>query len=718
MNLGNVVRVFGLLMLGLCCLASNGHAQWTRLSTLDGVSPRDFATTTSGVIYLLDNTDDGIYYSTDRGDNWNHRSDLDTLSITVLQAYGNDLYFLASSLSFSVFKNCIHRLDRPDGIPDTIPSPRSGSVGTFFIADNGWLYATLEGNPATDSVYLSTDGGQNWNSVCKKFSDVHGMNGLRVDPLQRIWSYNQWGIARYDFDSGQWLRKDEFGSMNSSTRWYFFLPNGEVYINTGFRVVRLSKDGDAYSTLYESTFSAYPTLEFWVTGDGALLISERAHDYTHECLAYRISTDGGASWSFVDTSRDLQLRFLGESQGTLFSAHVEEIFRSTDMGRTIEYCGAGIASARVRDFEIRGENLHVLTSRYALSGDGGASWVYRRSDESTSPSGFHVTSNGTFFESPGWFRVSKDSARTWTEPLPHDGGNQVIELIARDDMVLGIFSDNSIRRSFDEGMTWTTVYQTSGSSWMYQFLDLPHGFYALKDDQLIRSSDLGATWSSIPLPATEGPFLFGNQRVLLLSASSVLWSSSDHGDSWQPLPLDTLSRTLIHVSSNDEGHLAAIRAGGKGSRTYLDVIYSVNDGRSWKKITENLPRAFVNSGGGLGVLTGFTSANKLFVSVPYRGLYFYDASTLDVRREPPVAASIRMDIWPTISNAEVRIGWETRSAARLRITTLTGAVMHDRAYSAGEQIHCIDIGSWPAGTYHVRVLADGLSGTGKFVVVR
>ncbi len=709
----NVSRLIPLLGMLLCTVVMPLQAQWHRLETLDGMSPRDLAVTGDGTVYVVANHDAGFYYSTDRGDSWTHRIDLDSLQIGTLYAHGNDLYLLATSAAGGRGMQRVYRLAAPDAVPEAVRTPHAGSVGSFCIADNEWLYLTHAGNPATDSVYVSQDGGQSWASVCRKFSDVYGKNALVVDNLQQIWSYDQWRLVRWDQGSGQWLRWDGLGSKNTGTRWYFYKPDGDLYVNNGTKIVRLPRDGGAPVTIHTSSS---PSMNLWMTANGALLIAERNPDYTIDVHSYRITTDEGATWEYIDTLRSKHLAFFGESQGMIYGNSGNDILRSSDLGRTIQDCSAGIAAALVQDYEIRGERIHAITSRYAVSGDAGGSWIYHDFESPITPSEFQVTSDGTFFENRYGFRISHDSARSWIEPFPGDTGRMVAQFFALDDLILCVLYDASIRRSLDGGVTWEKVYQSSGNTG--SFIHVHGSFYSIWHEQLIRSTDEGATWDSTMLPALDDPFIFGNQRMLFLSASTILWSSTDHGDSWTPLPLDTLSRTLVSVAANDQGHLAATRFRGEGFRSYADIVLSTDDGRSWKKITGDLPGAFTQGTFGAALKVAFTASNKLFLSVPWQGLYYRDLTQLDIETESPAAASLSLELWPTVGASEVRLRMNSDEDTRLRVTAISGAVMHERTIPAGERTQIIDVRSWPAGTYFLHAVAAEASVVKPFVVVR
>ncbi|MBR9975086.1 MAG: hypothetical protein KFF77_05860 [Bacteroidetes bacterium] len=717
MTSGAAFRISFLILLLIISATLPAHAQWQRLETLEGFLARDFAASEHGNFALLGATDDGLYVSTDRGGNWIHRADLDSLTINWLDAHGNDIFLLAGSTTNARGKRRVYRLPAIDAAVVPVPAPRDGSVSAFCIADNGWMYATLEGNPATDSVYYSTDAGNSWTSVCRKYSDRSGKYALRIDPLRRIWSYDQWSLSRWDAETQQWLRWDGYGKTSGSSCWYFFRPNGDLVACTGARIDLLPASGAAVTTLYQSTFTAYPTIEFWMDRDGALLVSDRVGDGGLYTQVFRSTSDEGQSWVVVDSSRNAYMQFLGESDGTVFAGSGESVLTTADLGRTFKNRNAGLSAVNVQDFEIRGEHIHALTRSYALSDDGGATWQYRDTESSTSLPALQVLSDGTFLcIVNGYLHMSRDSAATWFSAQPEQQENLIQQVIATDDVMVGVFYDNSIRRSTDGGMTWMSAHLIPGRP---NSLFEAHGvFYTMYDDQLLRSTDRGGTWTSSTLPAIERAFLFGNTRALFLSASSILWRSLDHGDTWNPLPLDTLTRTFYGIAHNTRGDIAAVRMASDARPRLTDIVYSANDGESWKKITYDLPATFTYGGFPFGVGIGFTASNTLFLSVPSRGFYTLDANTLGTRNAPPSSPALSLDVWPTVADDEVQVTVRFPRPVRLRVTSLLGATMYDETLPVAGQPRRLDVGSWPAGMYLLHAQSGDSRTARRFMILR
>jgi hypothetical protein len=328
-----------------------------------------------------------------------------------------------------------------------------------------------------------------------------------------------------------------------------------------------------------------------------------------------------------------------------------------------------------------------------------------------------VLSNGTFLcIVNGYLRMSHDSAATWFSPLPEQQDNLIRQFIAVDDVIVGMFYDSTIRRSSDGGLTWSVAHRILRQT---NKLFEAHGvLYTMYDDQLLRSTDRGGTWTSHTLPAIEDAFLFGSTRALFLSASSVLWRSLDHGDTWNHLPLDTLTRTLYGVASNYRGDIAGIRMDSDARPRLTDVVYSVNDGESWKKITYDLPATFTNSTFPFGVGLGFTASNTLLLSVRSRGFYTLDANTLATNGAPSSTPELSLDAWPTVADQEVRVAVRSPHPVRLRVTSLLGATMFDEAIPNAGQPRHLDVASWPAGTYFLHALSGDSQTMRRFVILR
>lgn len=716
MNGGNVSRFIALTGLCICVFSTNLSAQWQRVETLEGITVQDFAITTGGTLYASSEREDGLYYSTDAGQNWQRREDLATLLSLNLETAGEELYFLAMDLSQSMNPRRIFRLQSPVSPLEIIPSPRDGNVGSFCCSEDGWLYATLTDNPATDSVYLSTDGGQSWNGLCVKYAAETGKNTLRVDARKRIWSQSGSDVGWYDVSTQRWVSLGATGSFYTNRLRIFFQDNGDVLINDGRGVVRYSAATSSLTDVYVPDNPIFDGIEFWPVSDGYLHICERGSDIENPSAVLWESSDDGVTWNTVRDDLRLPVRFLGEFNGTIFANHAGMLVNTRDHGRTFLSVSRGIASKDVWKFETRGDRIHVQAWRYGVSSDAGATWSYPEISAGFNPQGFQITSDGTWYEDMGIFRISRDSGRTWETPWGSVGGPFVADFLALDDVVLLALGDGTLQRSTDAGRSWTPTY--SARPYVTNLIEVSGVLYGLAENSMIHSTDRGANWSSSELPATENAILIGNDRMLLLSASSVLWTSSDMWQTWQRPPLDKLTQGIKSFAVHRHGFFAAVRDEVKPDSSRRKVILSIDDGQTWSDITGNLPAAFTEKNFTPPAQLGFSFKNKLFVNVRGQGLYVYDAIPVNISRDDDNPRSPEITLWPTVAFSEIKYRVNSTNSSVVTVYNSLGAIMYHADNPADNSARIIDVRDWTTGTYYLRAVNAGGAEVKEFVVLR
>lgn len=697
-------------------LATDLQAQWQRVETLEGIEAQDFAITAGGTLYTSSSQEDGLYFSTDTGQNWQRRDDFGRLFCLTMETAGEDLYFLAMDLQQPGLPRSIFRLQGPLSSLEIIPSPRSGSIDYFCCSQDGWLYATLIDGPAKDTVFLSTDGGQSWTALCVKFAAQQSKNALRIDARKTLWSQSTSDVGWYDVPTQRWISIGASGSLYTNRLRIFIQDNGDVFSNDGFSVVRYSAATSSLNDVFIPDEPLLNGLDFWTAADGRLFVCERGSDSVNPSAVLRESTDGGATWHILADDLGHPVSFLGEIDGTIYANHAGTLVRTQDNGRTFQSCGRGIASKDVWKFETRGNRIHAQAARYAISSDAGETWTYPGICAGFNPQGIQITADGTWYEDMGIFRISRDSGKTWETPWGSVGGPAVINLLALDDVVLLALGDGTLQRSTDAGRSWTPTYTTS--PYVTNLIEVNDVLYGLAANSLILSTDRGESWSSSDLPASENPMLTGNERTLLLSASSVLWTSSDMGRSWLRLPLDKLTQGIKLFAVHRHGFFAAVRDEIKPDSSRRKVILSVDDGLSWTDITGNLPAAFTEKNLMPVAQLGFSHANKLFVNVRGQGLYEYDAIPVNISLDEEFSPSLEITLWPTVASSEIRYRVNSPQNSVVRVYNSTGARMHHVEIPADGSAQRIDVSEWTSGTYFLRAVSEGRSVVKEFVVLR
>ncbi len=695
----NLARRFNLILpvIFLLC-AAQGHAQWQRVTSLSAASTMLVEMNAEGVLCCVPYGNDGLYISTDGGDSWTHQTDLEDRLIRNVELSRGDLLI---HIGDSLFVR-----DGLYGPLAGISSPRDGKIGTFCTDDAENVYVTLVGNPLTDSVYVSSDRGISWQPLTYKFSDDGKKNALLADAAGNLWSHDLYNVGCFNIDTGQWEKLSGLGFRSSNVPRIFPDDRGHVYINCEKRIVKHDIATNVNHELFAQEPGSYAVLEFWPTAAGPLLLSYRQNSLSRGMLLR--STDDGVSWSVVDSLLPTQLQFIGEYDGWLYCSTWGQILRTADLGMTFEDCTEGLYTQSVSNFEVRGARVHVMAMRYALSDDGGNTWEYPAYGHGLNPNELQVTADGVAYENRGWLRVSYDSLRTWEEPQEME---QLVDLLALDNVVLASFRDSTLRQSVDQGRTWDIVYR--GSALIATLISDGMRIFGTMGDRLLMWDDPAAGWNTKPLPyqATEwNAELAVNDSVMLFSEGGALWTTSDRGDNWSELPLSIPGDLLRSLISSTDGKFAAIseRTGNPFFQEY-EVLLSLDNGESWDIITGNLPERLNMQRGRVPPCLGFTSPSRLLIDVDDRGLYVRDGLTSVETGVPTHPREPVVELWPTQARSRLNARIETRQDVTVRVHDLAGRQWHSFRASAGTGTHRLDISSWPPGQYYLSIEAeDGL----------
>ncbi len=142
--------------------------------------------------------------------------------------------------------------------------------------------------------------------------------------------------------------------------------------------------------------------------------------------------------------------------------------------------------------------------------------------------------------------LSKDLGKSWTLAVP-ESGSYKLGMIGDDVLLAGKGKDKTppIRRSTDEGKTWTDVYPEAHLTQRRPQVFGDHAYWATPN-ALLATKDRGKTWTSLgPVapdvpaeekPATWGPIFGRSEREMLVGVKGHgFYRSLDGGSNWSKL---------------------------------------------------------------------------------------------------------------------------------------------------------------------------------------
>ena len=427
---------------------------------------------------------------------------------------------------------------------------------------------------------------------------------------------------------------------------------------------QLWRSGDRGATweLRPTPFSRYnPFLEVSRSGDIYLSASSG-----NDTAIYR-SSDHGDSWMIVPSppGGTLALGCLSIApDGTLIAGRLGGIWRTTNDGAT--WVKMPLALAVFEHAEVLvasgGGRLWAVIAPYArlaTSNDNGATWRSLQSigiPSSTPSNNLVTTSRGALLLSTEvGIYLSGDLGEHWSIVSPKQGLAGACWVAASPSgTTFGISGD--LRRSLDDGLTWTTSLSAASAASITVLVGTADGTTMLAGTVagIFRSSDGGTSWLSggagLPEQYTAGTIFRGTGRTLFVSGSDAggvyrsldnglewvgsnrglgagsiyhgllfddttilvasnrgVWRSSDNGDTWRASSLGLDIDTVYNLVRTADGSVLVSSAG-------LGIYRSTDRGNRWFASNSGMTSPVVWS---LYAISGGT----VFATTPDQGIF-------------------------------------------------------------------------------------------------
>jgi photosystem II stability/assembly factor-like uncharacterized protein len=168
---------------------------------------------------------------------------------------------------------------------------------------------------------------------------------------------------------------------------------------------------------------------------------------------------------------------------------------------------------------------------------------------------------------------SDDGGATW-----RDIGSlrSAFDVLIRDSLVLLGTTGGTMHRSTDGGRTFSLV-KLNVSSGIPATAFSGDTLFAIGNRVMVRSTDLAATWASVPLPeVTLTEIATRNRVVLIVGGAGFIRRSTDRGATWTDRWIDTYSQ-LTGVAFVDDSTAVIVGSGGA-------VFRSPDGGSTWSAV--------------------------------------------------------------------------------------------------------------------------------------
>jgi photosystem II stability/assembly factor-like uncharacterized protein len=464
----------------------------------------------------------GIYFSTDKGENWVRRSDDNVVGYQVSSIWkkGKNLYSSSSGLCLSTddgvtWQTLTYAFGKPNAIVSNDQDIFVGTQNGLFVStDQGSNWASVRDNELkTANVYslainescifagtgsgmfASSDNGMNWQPI---------NNGLNTTPSgPPVTSIVIRGTNIFAGTSGDGV----YISTNSGLSWNQI--NNGLSVGTYINVTSLQINGtNLYATLADGVF---------------------------------LSTNDGASWSKLKGSPSYSSTLAVIGSSLFVGTEDNGVVLTNDIGTSWKSVNNGLGFTQILSINSNGSNLFAGTSR-------------------------------------GIFR-SQDNGNNWTLTSSLFALRNVESFAIDDSNIFAGTQNNGVFRSTDNGVNWVSV-NTGLTNLFVRALIFKEKtlFAATLGGGVFRSINNGATWTAVNNGLTDTAVLsfeiVGNS--LFIGTFGGVFVSSDNGISWQPINNGLVSKDVLSLTSIGNKLFAGTSGGG--------VFQTIDNGNNWTPV--------------------------------------------------------------------------------------------------------------------------------------
>lgn len=614
-------------LLLLCLLLSSfsafGQSYWEELKAPDGGAPTKITQTVNGWVYA-EFYDRAVYCSQDNELHWQQifwpSNDPDTGFAKITVGRAGTLFTerrLGDGTTPAYFFLDIFK-STDNGVTWQL---LVDSLPIHGIAENsdGVLFAMKDSlpNPGTNSsVVRSYDGGATWEAVYTIPEYTFYNTGVVIDEYDRIIVSTWIGAYNVFFstDDGQsWhkrRRADEFSSL-------FLVTATGASLSTDIHGYFLRQASDT-AAMQEIILDSLPYNYVY----GLMLFPDSTIYATASQYFYK-SVDDGLTWERIGPHNGYLSFPMGSplQNGTILAANGYLLGRSDDLGATFTFSTFQINRGLAYDFYTHNDQEWLAwTAGGGLwhTADGGQTWDLRKGGNKKNDNYFNevlvsdTTGNVWFVMDESLF-FTPDLGQTFLDITPPDSLAILEKGIGLNRQTHTLFARTrtGTARSTNNGTTWQTVadsfflrkMEVHPSGVLFAILDSIYWYPATYASYpfLYRSNDDGQTWERVSVQYVRD-FTFMPQGDIYAILDNDIRRSTNLGASWT-----NLNRSAQHLLSNAGGQLFA--------QTTSNISMSTDNGINWQTLP--LPSVLDGAGGGGSSISYWTldEESRMYISV-------------------------------------------------------------------------------------------------------
>jgi len=583
---------------------------------------------------------DGVYKSTDAGRTWSHVGLTETKHISRVRIDPTDhniVYVAALGHAFGpnaergIYKSIdggenweqVLFVSNGAGAADLSMDTGNPRILIATIWEAQRTFWNLESGGPDSGIYITFDGGENWENITKNPGLPAGLKGRMGVSISPAKEGRMWATLESEIDTGVY-RTEDYGKT-----WNLVSDNQDLQGRPWY-YQHIFADPSDENTVWIMNYSCFKSTD----GGKTFELVNTPHGDNHDIWidpndsnrliqgndgGANVSLNAGNTWSsiynqktaqfyHVHTDNQFPYRVYGTQQDNsaisvpyrtekgaitwadcYITGTSESGYIVTDPNDpNIVYSGAigsspGGGGNMLRYDHSTGQVRIVTVWPVANTGKGADSMKYRF--QWTYPIQFSPHDSKTLYVAGNVVFKSTNEGQTWEEISPD---------LTRNDKTKQTVSGGKITKDTSAAETYCTIYS---------FLESTHVkglMWAGSDDGLIHiSTDNAANWSNVTpkdfpewarvhmielSPHDKSTAYIAATKNMLDDYRPILYKTTDNGNSWtridKSFPTDEITRA-IRVDKNDPNILYV------GTETGLFV--SFDDGSNWTKINSNLP---------------------------------------------------------------------------------------------------------------------------------
>ncbi len=450
-------------------------------------------------------------------------------------------------------------------------SPLLAYAETLVADKTGVIYSGTRGK----GVYRSVDKGNTWVEIRKPIENGF-VNALAVDSNDNVFAATRLGLFMSSDHGENWTKilADKAFVWNEDIEHIVISPFNQIYINYRTRTSYRATIGE----FVWDSITCPRDFVFRVEPSGKILSSNNKY------FPEYYSIDNGKTWTTIDyltVAPNVNTMWSPQYSGTI--AHVitdSGLYRSIDSGKTFNYqafkgkyfglyahSAYGILFASTKD-QISNKDTVFVSHNFGLN------WtpITTRPTDSLLRQVFFVDSQRILAIWGSATYASDDSGRTWKYSML--GTGYVSKCFTTLDGRLAALAGQAIHLSSDLGASWVSIptpYQPHDAIVNHDTLY----FSVYYQGQVYKSTDKGISWTMLPLEAYSAQLAILNDRTLFVAADTSLYTSVDAGVSWKQIEIDPDTSSSAAVTTVVIAPDKTLWVGTSGG-----LFYSADTGKS------------------------------------------------------------------------------------------------------------------------------------------